>query len=565
MSKLLDRVRVEGLMGVLRWAIAVLAAAVGLVPASASATTHDHKSPCATPHGWKVVARDAQAVIVKLNEHRVDSNGTLTTAQWRYCLRRRGGFHRLADDIAYYGGYGDIITVARVVLSGAYVAYDSVDYAGGGRYGCSGTLTIYDLLAGKATDAYDWDCSAQLQFTGPLLDPHGFAAWHLTTYPVATYTALKGVSCPSMSLCVASDAGGSLLTSTNPLGGRSAWTITKLPAGIQGAISCPTAQFCAATAGDAVLTSTDPTGGPSAWTVTSLFSGYHQFTGISCPSASLCVAVDAVGDVVVSTNPIGGPAAWRTTNIDGRTSINAVSCPSGSLCVAVDNLANVLTSTNPTGSASAWSAPARVDPDPHYPALNSISCPSASLCVATADDYSGGNLVISTNPTGGAEAWALIHVDDGKEPVTVSCASVSLCIAFDYVANVITSTNPAGRGGSWSVSQGPDPGPYYYGGGITASCPSVSLCVEVDAKGRIGSSSNPAAGGSTWSSALVDSPLCAITTPCAAEQVYAHDSSGTRVLDTAPPGTGTALTDLQLRGSTLTWLHDGIPNQATLR
>ena len=495
---------------------------------------------------------------------------TLREERWRYCLRKTGGFGTLVTNAGVAGGYIDIVTVGQLVLSGGYVGYETTTFAGGGRYGCTAAYVIYNLSEQQGTDAFDWGCDSGYPESPPvvgrlLLDSRGFAAWHLTMHPVATYTALDGVSCPSVSLCVASDAGGSVLTSTDPSGGRRVWTSTKLPVGVAGAISCPTAQFCAATAGDAVLTSTDPTGGRSAWTVTSLFSGYHQLTSIACPSASLCVAVDVVGDVVVATNPIGGPAAWRTTNVDGSTWIRGVSCPSVSLCVAVDNRANVLTSTNPTGSASAWSAPTRVDQEPNSPALNSISCPSASLCVATAEDYSGGNLVISTNPAGGAEAWTVTHVDDRKEPVTVSCASASLCAAFDYVGNVITSTNPAGGVSAWSVARGPDPAPYYWDGGITASCPSVSLCVEVNAKGRIGSSTNPAAGGTTWSSALVDSPLCAITTPCAAEQIYGHDSRGTRVLDAAPPGTGRALTDLQLRRSTLTWLHNGKPDQATLR
>ena len=157
-------------------------------------------------------------------------------------------------------------------------------------------------------------------------------------------------------------------------------------------------------------------------------------TAISCPSSSLCVAVDSFGDTVVSTDPSGGTGAWTVTQVDSGTGFTDVSCPSASLCVATDGRANVVATTNPTGGAGAWSV-AQVDPEPFSPTLNAISCPSPSLCVASASDDSGGDLVVSTNPTGGRRAWRLAHVDDHREPTTVACASPSFCVAFGHKPN----------------------------------------------------------------------------------------------------------------------------------
>src|SRR5438445_10673591 len=74
----------------------------------------------------------------------------------------------------------------------------------------------------------------------------------------------------------------------------------------------------------------------------------------SCPSSSLCVAVDVNGNVVTSSNPTGGATAWRVTNVDGSNALTGVSCPSSVFCVAVDGSGNVATSSNPTGGAAAW-------------------------------------------------------------------------------------------------------------------------------------------------------------------------------------------------------------------
>ena len=105
--------------------------------------------------------------------------------------------------------------------------------------------------------------------------------------------------------------------------------------------------------------SSRPTGGAGAWSRASIDSP-QQLTGISCPSISFCVAVDLGQDVITSLNPTGGAGAWTAARADtGNGSarnlharritpadLAAVSCPSSSLCVAVDD-GNVMTSSDP--------------------------------------------------------------------------------------------------------------------------------------------------------------------------------------------------------------------------
>jgi hypothetical protein len=101
---------------------------------------------------------------------------------------------------------------------------------------------------------------------------------------------------------------------------------------------------------------------------------------VSCPSASLCVAVDHDGNVVTSTDPTGGAGTWTAVNIEA-TFLTHVTCPSTSLCVATDWVGNIWTSTDPTGGASAWTSAVVADSE-HPEDLTGISCPTTSLCVA---------------------------------------------------------------------------------------------------------------------------------------------------------------------------------------
>ena len=123
-------------------------------------------------------------------------------------------------------------------------------------------------------------------------------------------------------------------------------------------------------------------------------------------------------------------------------SMNGVSCASASLCVAVDQYGNVVSSTDPgAGAAATWSIQ-QVENGP-LPALNGISCVS-SLCVGVGDH---GRVITSADPQLGAMA----HWTAGQLPITtnallgVSCTSPSLCVRSMTAATF--SSRPIHAGG----------------------------------------------------------------------------------------------------------------------
>jgi hypothetical protein len=276
-------------------------------------------------------------------------------------------------------------------------------------------------------------------------DPSGGPSGWTSALP-APSPYLYGISCPSVSLCVAGGGGATIhggaiiLTSTNPTGGASSWTSTQVASGdeIVEAVSCPSVSLCVATTNDgAVFTSTNPTGGASAWTRTTLAAG-----ALSCPSTALCVAAGDPGTVLTSTHPAGGATTWTSATIGHGYTFTSISCPSVSLCVAGDPAGNIFTSTDPTGGASAWTR-ATVDRGSlQGNAITAVSC-SSFLCVAADGN---GNILTSTDPTGGAKTWTTAEVDiPGCAPRSRPCISEQLYGRDDQGARVI-DTAPPGHG-----------------------------------------------------------------------------------------------------------------------
>jgi hypothetical protein len=267
---------------------------------------------------------------------------------------------------------------------------------------------------------------------------------------------LRAISCPTVSLCVAVDASGNVVTSNDPSGGAETWRVAH------------------------VDSNTTNCGYPSA-------PCQARFLGVSCASESWCLAWDEAGHVLVSAAPTLGAGGWSNTKIVDPTEdrLRAVSCPSVSLCVAVGSQGDVLTSTAPAGGRDIWHS-ALVDsgpcplgaragaptvplchdkllgtgpPGPRW--LQAISCPSVYLCVAGDAE---GNVLTSTDPTGGIGAWNIAYVDDQiehgsmaledqAELISIACPSVSLCVASDGAGNVLTSKNPRGGASAWTLTK----------------------------------------------------------------------------------------------------------------
>jgi hypothetical protein len=288
----------------------------------------------------------------------------------------------------------------------------------------------------------------------------GAIAWTKTTPDQGSY--FYAVSCPSVSLCVVGGGGASIhggptiLTSTDPTGGASSWSGVRVASGdgIVNAVSCPSVSLCVATTNTGVvLSSTNPTGGASAWTKTTIDQG-ASLIAVSCPSVSLCVASNtnyangSNGNILTTTDPTGGASAWTKATIDAGApynpvSLDALSCPSVALCVAGDSNGNILTSTDPTGGASAWTKASVERPHVNGNSIDAVSCPSVALCVV--GDLNG-NILTSTDPTGGANAWTSAAVDiPGCAPQSTPCESEQL-YARDDQGTRLLDTAPPGHG-----------------------------------------------------------------------------------------------------------------------
>ena len=360
-------------------------------------------------------------------------------------------------------------------------------------------------------------CSLVVFAVGCIAPPLASAAWSWSSLePVDPSTNLSDVSCPSVSLCVAVDIHGNVLSSTNPTGGASSWATVHVTNGGLSGISCPSVTLCVAVGSlGTVFTSTDPAGGASTWTAASI-DGYNTLYAVSCPSVSLCVAVDSAGNVFTSGDPTGGVSAWTLARAGPASGIPpvscfpafvctvadplqllGVSCPSVSLCVATVADGDLLTSTDPTGGTSAWATTHLAPPSAGFiltapqctPGLacyvtTGVSCPSVSLCVV---GTSTGNFLTSTDPAGGVSAWktndsVLVGtVSIGPLRVdAVSCASTSACVAVSEDGYVASSTDPTAGPSAWATTSLHD---VWELTGI--SCPSPSLCVAVDWDGRV--------------------------------------------------------------------------------
>ena len=321
---------------------------------------------------------------------------------------------------------------------------------------------------------------------------------------------MPSISCLPSSLCVAFNNVGSVVSSTNPSGGKSAWSYpdwVDQPPNVESthSISCTASPslLCAAVDQEGhVVTSTNPTDAES-WHVENLLTSYNVPWGISCASSSLCVAVseeeetgEEHGPVILSSaKPTGPQTDWKRVLplFEKKTvgTLFGVSCPSTSFCVAVGQVGlggGLLTSSTPTGSASTWIG-AHIDEDD----LLGVSCASTSLCVT----YNGkGTVFTSIAPSGGSTQWTPADIDGEKELTGISCTSSpsTLCVATDNEGNVITSTNPTGGPSAWTVT------PVDAGNRLeSVSCASTSLCVAGDDAGNIVTApyTAPTGGGPT--------------------------------------------------------------------
>ena len=181
---------------------------------------------------------------------------------------------------------------------------------------------------------------------------------------------LATINCPTASLCVASADRRVWALTTKPTGDASAWKPTTLAAPGQfiGALGCARgSKLCVASisggggTGARFATTTNPAGGRNAWTMS---AAPASATWISCPSTALCVGI-SYDDILASTNPSTGGGSWTAAPVLPTglgIALTAVDCASASRCTAAVSDGTVLTSSDPAGGAAAWTRSGVIGP-----------------------------------------------------------------------------------------------------------------------------------------------------------------------------------------------------------
>lgn len=328
----------------------------------------------------------------------------------------------------------------------------------------------------------------------------GARAWH--TFNLGQgYNTLESISCPAADLCIAGDYQGNVLSSTNPTDAAS-WSVRSLgtPPGYWYpllSLSCASQNLCAGTSVLDVLTSTAPTGGGAAWSVAAL--PYPGVTAISCPSANLCAAGGVDGSVLTTTDPTGGAGAWTSQQLGvapydcdkyGCTydSITAVSCASQKLCGATDGY-DLWVSTDPGADGATWV-------ESQLPSTSStLACPADDLCVGAG----AAEIYATTDPSDASPTWTVTQLPKITNPApsgtsmlasvsSVSCLSRQLCVAIDESAGYAFAGNPTDPN-SWTATriEPPLPGPHQSPvAAVTGvSCAPAGPCIAVDTAGAI--------------------------------------------------------------------------------
>jgi len=155
----------------------------------------------------------------------------------------------------------------------------------------------------------------------------GAGQW--TSTQLADAPGLSAVSCPSASLCVAVGNSGTAVVTRHPTGGASAWTAIGVPTSVPAdcgkygpgtdcsanltAVSCTFVSLCVAVDSEGDVISSRDVVDRSAWRAVQIDRS-TGLTGVSCPTAAFCAVVDGGGNVLTSRVPTGH--AWRRASIN---------------------------------------------------------------------------------------------------------------------------------------------------------------------------------------------------------------------------------------------------------
>ena len=313
------------------------------------------------------------------------------------------------------------------------------------------------------------------------------AAWTQASPAIPANTVqsmLNGIACSSASACVAGGWDVPTGASEQPLiesWDGTAWTVATTPAlsGSQAAavdsVACAGAAFCVAAGWEnAAATGRDQPlvemWNGSTWSLatTPAFAASSDLNGVSCTSASNCMAVGDTNNGTLAERWDG--TLWTVTATPNPASLdrlNGISCAATTMCVAVG-----ATSVSGGGATiveqwngSVWAVVPSVNPTANS-GLDGVSCVAVNACTAVGvegfpntdnatlvEQWNGGSWSVVSSPNPGSTIDASF---DG-----VSCVAATSCVAVGryFVSSTggYDSLIESWNGSAWTVVTSPNP------------------------------------------------------------------------------------------------------------
>jgi photosystem II stability/assembly factor-like uncharacterized protein len=325
---------------------------------------------------------------------------------------------------------------------------------------------------------------------------NGGATWVAKKVP-AGFKEPTAISCSTASSCEGFGTGPSGYSgeTTHTSDGGTTWVNRSLPGVSQAlSVSCPSPSTCEGVGlnnRDYSMTLRTSNGG-STWSAKTLPITEAQYLGsVLCRSGTVCQAAGTTqaGPVVIRTT--NGGVSWKPETMPPNLSdgyITSLSCPSASVCTAIDPSGFMRT----TNSGTKWSQEALIT---GVSSPNVLSCPSASTCVAAATGSAGP---VSLHTMDAGVKWVSEAFPTGLSQLgAITCRSTSVCEGGG-VGGAVRTTN---GGASWAEQP---IGAYDAYAIDVVACSSIAVCEA--GEGTASSVLSTTNGGTTWVAATTFPP-----------------------------------------------------------
>ncbi|HEV2450705.1 MAG TPA: hypothetical protein VGS62_02105, partial [Streptosporangiaceae bacterium] len=356
------------------------------------------------------------------------------------------------------------------------------------------------LSCPSATTCTAVGSSANGTNTVPLAETWNGTSWSIQTTPDpsgSTFNPLNGVSCASVTACVAvGDGFAENWNGTN-------WSVHAIVSTKHDlfSVSCVSATDCTAVGSvykQAIQFYVAESWNGTKWTLDNLplSTSYDTdlLTDVSCQNANSCTAVGEYHDPVNGYRPLVEVEQLRwqpqTAPVPSgaiATGIDSVSCASAKACMAVGNYeasGSVFGTFAESYSGGNWTLVST--PNATNSNLSGVSCTAANACTAVGDVFSGSTLVTLAERWNGTSWTVQSTPSPASAPdsylVSVSCTAATACTAAGFYVDGSGNHLPlaeAWNGTSWTIQTTPSPSGTTTTQFNSVSCSSASSCVAV--------------------------------------------------------------------------------------